>query len=434
MNPRRLVQIVCLLSLPFVFSCAQLESFFITPASVRTVHVKVVADPSFANNVSWRTNAGNLIVAASGIYESWFNIRFVIDTMLIWSMDAAACHGTSLDQDCLVESVPRGNSDIVIFFAKEGVEDRFHLAGLSYALYGYIFVTQGSWVHNRIGYDAAYMTLVHELGHLFGAVHIYKPRELDLRYVMNPYLTDKLFEKDGMEYETKMPDFHPATVTIINALRDRPFTMEKWAPAFWPKIRNAYQKARGEYCNFRMQSGMMRDYESNDIYQNQIYFYLSNWASACGQDSLALAYCDSMDLLSDAMAAACRSECHSRMCADLGCSGIERGIWTINCEISYRWLKSYLLLRAGKSELADAQFDTLMVCLSGSPIQVREQFRGSYRLYKYQYRTMPAGQPGQAPRQVQPASMEPGIQIEDSLPDTTGTQEQPFEKAKESAP
>jgi hypothetical protein len=241
------------------------------------VHVKVAADPSFGRGIHWRDNAANLISTASDLYYSWFGIRFKIDPMVIVQVDSAACGGLMLDNDCLMRQVPRGNTDIVVYFSREGAPADYSYAG--YAIYrqGYVVIKQGNSASVSRGYQASFLALVHEIGHVFGAVHIYPDPDPNVRYVMNPSLSDQVYDKQGKDSTLLFPDFHPANRVIIAALIDRPFGHRQWGAERWPKIRAAYDAMRREYGNFSLApDGTLRNYELNALYQNELYPYLNS--------------------------------------------------------------------------------------------------------------------------------------------------------------
>jgi len=356
------------------------------PEKGRVVHVKVAADPSFAQGIHWRDNAANLISTASDLYYSWFNIRFRIDTMVIVQVDSAGCGGLMLDNDCLMRQIPRGNADIVICFSKEGSPADYSYAGYTLYRQGYVVIKQGSGASVSRGYKASFLALVHEIGHVFGAVHIYPDPDPNVRYVMNPSLSDQVYDKQGKDSVLLFPDFHPANRAIIAALINRPFANRHWGAERWPAIRAAYDAMRREYGNFSIASGgTLRNYELNALYQNEPYSYLSTWASACGLDSLALIYCDSFKIVSNAMISTCNTTdhaCLSRMCRGFGCATAARHEREMEIERSYLWQKANLLLSCGKIHDADAIFNAFMAGISILPYDTREKFRGSYAEHK----------------------------------------------------
>jgi len=289
------------------------------PAGVsgaRVIRVKVVADPSFASHAMWQKNAANLVGTASAFFKDWFEVEFVIDTLVVWDIEKAPCHTVMFDWDCLVKTIPRGNADIVIHFTKER-RRTYGLAGISLFDFGYVRVTQADWGNLQGGYEYAFMTLVHELGHQFGAFHVYLDDNQKKLYVMNPYLSEKLIAKKGMQTALVMPEWHPANRTIVRALRSRPFSIEGWTPAHWPAIEAAYREVRTTYLPFGVAGdGRLSGHEFNEMYQPDYYYFLANWAALCGVDSCAMGYIDSMATVLRAM---------RRTCAACSCSWIH---WT----------------------------------------------------------------------------------------------------------
>jgi hypothetical protein len=368
---------------------AQCAVFAPKPAGVsgaRVIRVKVVADPSFASHAMWEKNARNLIDNASAFYRDWFEVAFVIDTMVVWDIEAEPCHTVMFDWDCLVKSVPRGNADIVIHFTKER-RLTYGLAGISLFDFGYVRVTQSDWGNLQGGYEKAFMTLVHELGHQFGAFHVY----LDDRYkqlrVMNPYLSDKLITKQGMQTTITMPDWHPANQIVVRALRSRPFSVEGWTAEQWPAIEAAYREARAQYLPFRVDSAeRLSNHEQNELYQPDYYYFLAGWASLCGLDSCAMSYIDSMATVLRAIrrtCVECAPHCATHLCRYTGSSEWRIDEWLDRRLAMYHFERATLNARFGRTSEAArdfAEFDKLW----GDDLRStdKRKYRASLELYQ----------------------------------------------------
>jgi hypothetical protein len=195
--------------------------------------------------------------------------------------------------DRLISTVPRGSSDIVMYFSKQSDFNMFHYAGLTTADLGYIKVVKMNWRNLKEPFKLAYYRMLHELGHVFGAMHIHE--DFNRIYIMNPDLKpDRLFVKQGMKFVLREPEFHPGNLTVIRALFDRPFNAGGWPGDRWPKIKAAYEYSGERYIKSYIAEGNQIKYEKYDeIFRTDYYTCLSNWASLCGHDSAALVYADS---------------------------------------------------------------------------------------------------------------------------------------------
>jgi len=362
---------------------------FKDPPSKRVFTVKVVADPSFANHTAWKDNVTNLITNASRVYKSWFEVTFVIDTMVVWDISKEPCYHEMFEYDCLMKSVPKDGADIVLCFFKEDDRYKFHIAGYSFYEYGYIRVTQGAWWYNKGGYEIAFVTLVHELGHFFGGIHVRHDPRSETRYVLSPQLSEDLVAKKGMEYEVQLPDFHPGNVQIIKTLVDRP-TGRSDCDSCFRRIQKAYAEARREHGQFQMGQGPdIAAFQADGLAIPDIYHYLSNWASIYKKDSLAIAYLDTMVQALRAVTRACR-ECRGA-CPPGLCTSI--GGWYAEYEKSwYHYDRAVILLGAGRYGQAERAFQEFLSSDIKQSPEIRQKIRAEFEYLK-EISTPPSGEP-----------------------------------------
>lgn len=359
---------------------------FLAAEPARVVHVKVVADPSFAGHSRWRTNAENLIGTASELFMGWFDIAFEIDTMVVWDLTNAPCHTTMFDWHCLVKSVDKGSSDVVIHFSKETDPYRFRLAGISLYTFGYIQVIQAGWVHKQGGYEEAFLTLVHELGHLFGGIHVYHDQKVKTRYILNPRLSPKLIQRTGTEIALALPDFHPGNVSIIRGLLNRPFDPAGWGAEHLVPVQSAYAEARREWCPFRVGSGgeLSREHE-DQLHEISYYYFLSNWAALSGEDSVALAYVDSAEALIEAVKHTCTGcglNCQRRVCLHSGTRESRIARWYQRRKAGLHYWKAYVLLHCGRPVEAEHHFEQFFSLHKDMRLTYVEKHRAGFEFYR----------------------------------------------------
>jgi len=177
-------RIICsILSSLLVSSCAFLDAD--TPQ--RSVSVKVLADVPFrARNQGWASEARGLVEAASDYYEREFGIRFVTQNVSPWpENDRIPSTPTLLAK--LQKEFPLRSKDIsydlIVVFTGENVS-RYLTAGrprvdrignCAQGLGSYVIAPVSKVFHYRGPTDEPeydVITLIHELGHIFGAEHV----------------------------------------------------------------------------------------------------------------------------------------------------------------------------------------------------------------------------------------------------------------------
>src|SRR5512139_592042 len=178
-------QTICsILSALVLAGCSTLQA----SAPERVVRVKALVDPPFrTRNPSWAQEARGLIEAASDYYEEEFGIRLVTQSVAPWPEDERVPSTPALlarlQKQFPVASAD-GSYDIVIAFTGENVSrilttgrprvDR--IGNCSQGLARYIVLpTQKTFRYTGLtttDIDPDVLTLVHEIGHVFGAEHV----------------------------------------------------------------------------------------------------------------------------------------------------------------------------------------------------------------------------------------------------------------------
>lgn len=186
--------ICCILSALCLSACA----VFSPEAPQRVVRVKALADASFrARNPRWPDEARGLIEAASDYYEREFGIRFITESTVPWPTQERIVSTVDLLAQ-LEQGFPSqkkdGSYDLIVAFTAEGVS-RYFIAGrprvdrignCQQGLGNYVVTP----VHKPFRYAGVHaepeldvIALIHELAHIFGAVHVD-----DRRSIMHEYL------------------------------------------------------------------------------------------------------------------------------------------------------------------------------------------------------------------------------------------------------
>ncbi len=169
-----------------------------TSRPMRVVRVKLVADPALRQaDAGWRDTARNLLRAASDYYEERFGIRLAHQATEPWRIAGTTTSSVILMKR-LKRSYPRAGGrelhDVVIGLTRQPLD--FYKGGRARAdRFGNCTQGLGNYIVSHVGdsfsYDNRELThdvvaLIHEMGHLFGAVHTDDPesvmhRDFDLR-------------------------------------------------------------------------------------------------------------------------------------------------------------------------------------------------------------------------------------------------------------
>ncbi|MGH7872512.1 MAG: M12 family metallo-peptidase [Candidatus Binatia bacterium] len=153
----------------------------------RAVRIKALVDLPFRNrNPRWQDEARGLIEAASDYYEREFDIRLLTQTVSPWPegerIPSTPAMLAKLQNDFPVQA-KNHDYDLIVAFTAESTSrylvagrprvDR--IGGCAQGLGNYIVAPMNAVFHYE-GPNAEptmeVMTLVHELGHVFGAEHV----------------------------------------------------------------------------------------------------------------------------------------------------------------------------------------------------------------------------------------------------------------------
>jgi hypothetical protein len=352
----------------------------------RIVHVKVVADPAIASSPEWQASIANLFENASRVFRSSAGVMFKIDTMYVWDVEKAPSYGDMLLGDCLVKELPKGTSDIVVYFSTSGSPPSLIAAMTLYEL-GYAYIQQIT-PSAAAGEDMrTYHSLIHWLAHMFGAVHCYLNKENVT--VMNPFVHDGIVVGGGEKGERSEPKFHKGNLAIINALSRRPFGEKEWNAGYWPSIKKAYERTRRTYNPWKIgDDGEIAGYQSDAFHEGNMMLYLSSWAALCGKYGEASLYLDSLDLVVNAIQKICVRQGivgRTRLCAVCGFDDTTTSAWLDLQQFHIRMRRALIDLRAGDVPAADSCFDAAIKRLPPSLVSVNNQYANAYRFYRDRY-------------------------------------------------
>ncbi len=161
-----------------------------TSPTVRVVRVKLVADPALRrSDPLWRETARDLLRAASDYYEDLFGIRLALQAMEAWRVEGTTSSSVTLMKR-LKRSYPEAGGalphDVVIGLTQQPLD--FYSGGRARAdRFGNCTEGLGNYIVSHVGESYTYddreltedvLALVHEMGHLLGAVHTDDPESV----------------------------------------------------------------------------------------------------------------------------------------------------------------------------------------------------------------------------------------------------------------
>ena len=145
----------------------------------RTVRVHAVVDDSFRRYPDWEAQVVERLRAASAQTSTQVGLSFALNGFSSWQPPPGETNYLDLVSE-LRRTVPREGADIVIAFSRQDrVYDPqmpLHVFGISPNFSGYtilndLVVVDGGGTARTVRPEAQLETIIHELGHLFGAVH-----------------------------------------------------------------------------------------------------------------------------------------------------------------------------------------------------------------------------------------------------------------------
>ncbi len=136
-------------------------------SQIREIGVKIIADEEFRKNPDWKLRAENCLNMASADFERLFGIRILVNKFEDWNSGRSAKSLEALAED-LDAHFDKENFDVLLAFTAQGTLDKSY-AGYSVFREGIILLK------NTDDMPLLARTLKHELGHIFGGVHVADP-------------------------------------------------------------------------------------------------------------------------------------------------------------------------------------------------------------------------------------------------------------------
>jgi hypothetical protein len=181
------------------------------------VRVKVLVDDEvIAEHPDWIDYVQRVVASASQVYEKQFGISLELTSVGRWSVTTAGLDSEQLLDD--VRARPREGNDVLLGFTNRPFDDR--TAGKAETptpesayngAYGVIYARPGH-------HQAHLRTLLHELGHVFGALDITDPSD--------PAWVAKSFMSYAPARESDVPWIDAANRKRILERKDLPFVAE----------------------------------------------------------------------------------------------------------------------------------------------------------------------------------------------------------------
>jgi tetratricopeptide (TPR) repeat protein len=148
----------------FVFLFLNFLISFSQDRQIRVVNLKVVADEEFSKDENWRLEIKRHVANASRVFEQNFGIGFEIGTIESWSSDNSENSIIDLLNN-LRKRIALDEYDAVLGFTDQ-FRMEYGLGGVASYLKGYVLVRR---MKSPVIMDRMIM---HELGHLFGAIDL----------------------------------------------------------------------------------------------------------------------------------------------------------------------------------------------------------------------------------------------------------------------
>lgn len=157
--------------------CARLKAPSLPPdLEERTITALVIVHRGLVDRLkpkAWQTQALERVASASRLFEEQFRLRFVVGAFQIWDREVSLGERPHDLLDQLRGKISAGANEIVIAFVPWPRLPPERIAGPGAANFekGYVLARAD---FGSASSESETITLVHELGHLFGAKHVYR--------------------------------------------------------------------------------------------------------------------------------------------------------------------------------------------------------------------------------------------------------------------
>ncbi len=206
----------------FVGNAFSVESGF-PDNNIRVIKVKAVADEEFRRSADWVEEIEGSIKRSSAFYEEQFGIKYELVQIGEWVSDNNIKDVRTLLSQ-LKNEVERDGSDIVVGFtgqARNVYKCVFSRTALGIALPFSSYVIVRADRSTGFDYHTMSLVLTHELGHLFGAMHVDGSSSVMSTSINNN--TSFRFDDNNSELIklTKFVDFDKGLLSLSNESLDQ---------------------------------------------------------------------------------------------------------------------------------------------------------------------------------------------------------------------
>ncbi len=196
----------------------------LSSSQTREVPLRILADEEYRASPEWEKKAGRAVAIASKDFKKLFGIRFRISDVAAWDTEGSPPFLAKI-AEALDRSVRKGTDEIVVLLtARECPEDAYK--GFSIFREG-IVVLRDPKKPIELG-----RVLEHEIGHLYGAVHLRDPDSI-------------------MDVQMRGEEFDEVNARLIRFNRLRDFN-----PVGFPMARENLEEALGLYREVIRRNGI----------------------------------------------------------------------------------------------------------------------------------------------------------------------------------
>jgi hypothetical protein len=352
----------------------------------QSITVKLLVDSTVASCTDWQKEMVRMFDRVNRIFRDRMPLVFRIDTMAVWQASQSGSYHDMLLGDCLIREQPKGGADVVVYMGMNGNPPSM-IAMLTLYELGYAYVQPMIDVSMKKIDQESYLSLVHGLAHLFGAVHCYYDGKITT--VMNPFIHDGTIINPVSKRKRLPPRFHQGNEVIMTALSRRPFKEDGWDTVYLKTIKATYGKIKNKYNPWRIDSPyLLSGYEDDAFHEGNLLLYLGSWASLCGRHQEAMKYYDSLEILWKAVKNCCVSgpdPGKNRLCNICGYNQASIEEW-YSLQVFYLGIRRVMVdLRAGEIRHADSLFTALVNGIPAQLAVLKDKYRNGYIFHARRY-------------------------------------------------
>ncbi|MBN1689304.1 MAG: tetratricopeptide repeat protein [Candidatus Omnitrophica bacterium] len=187
---------------------------------VREISITAAISPTFKYDPDWQMDVRDRIVFANKIFEPNFGLHFTIRNYIAWDPEDETRETSLLIEELKGIRALKEDEIVIGFhkmsqpFSKDKVID-YHTLGTAQSFRGYVVVRDPFQRLERIQKD---IIMVHEMGHLFGAVHV--GDENAIMHATVPVMPEMVFDYDNKEIigMARLVDFRQGEESLPDAV------------------------------------------------------------------------------------------------------------------------------------------------------------------------------------------------------------------------